>query len=243
MSPAAALLDTASQHGKSRETAAVALPALRAIAATGQVAGADAALARVLELVDPAAAEHRIRAAMQAALDRGDYRTAAAAAGTLINRYRETGRLAEALTLAAERKEYTKQAGLGPWTQLSDDVHRLQVQAATGEAEYVLAEVQRLRREMDALPVTAEEPEAVPPWSVREVLLSIASKAAIQVKRWGDALELNGEIAASQQDRGAPAAEIARTRFNACAPLISLGHISDAEALLLGCLAGLRGCA
>ena len=68
-------------------------------------------------------------------------------------------------------KEATRQAGLGPWTQLRDEVTRLQLLADLGRYDEVLAEVEALRPRMDALPLTGTQDEAVTPWNVREVLL------------------------------------------------------------------------
>jgi len=145
------------------------------------------------------------------------------------------GRLAEALALATQKADYTRRAGLGSWTQLADEVRRLQVLAAMGRADQVLAAVQRLREHMQALPAVSDQSETVTPWGVRETLLDTGRDAALQLSRWDEALELSAAAAASKQDRGAPAGEIARARFNDYYPLIRLGHTGEALALLLEC--------
>ena len=78
---------------------------------------------------------------MDAAVATGDYRAASVTAGRLTDLCRDSGRLAEALALADQTADYTRQAGLGPWTQLSDEVRRLQVLTTMGQASQVLAEV------------------------------------------------------------------------------------------------------
>jgi tetratricopeptide (TPR) repeat protein len=232
---AASLLQDAFIRNPSRSVAAAILPALQAITATGQVPWAAGALARVLGEVDSAAAERQMRAVLDAAVARGDYQSASAAAGRLLVQCRASGRLAEALTLADEMVGYTRRAEFGPWTQLLDEVQRLQVLNQMGRAEYVLSEVQRLREHMRALPAMPDQTDLVNPWNVRETLFDTGREAALQLGRWNDALELNAIVTGSQQDRGAPATAIARAGFNDSGPLIRLGRIDEAMALLLEC--------
>ena len=234
-STAVSLLERAFHRDPSRATAAAVLAALHVIAATGQDLVAAGVLARVLELIDPTAAEGHTRAILEVAVARGDYRSASVAAGRMIEIYHHSGRLAEALALTEQKLGYTRQAGLGPWTQLSDEVQRLQVLNEMGRADQVLAEVHRLRAHMRALPAGSDQHEAYYPWNVREALLDTGREAALRLGRWDDVLDLNAAVAASQRDRGAPASEIARTRFNDYGPLISLGRIDDVLALLLEC--------
>ena len=234
-STACSLLERAYHRNPSRATAAAVLPTLQAIAATGQIPSAGAVFAEALEMIDPAAAEIQMRAVRDAAVSRGDYRSASAASGRLVYTFRDSGRLAEALAVADQMIEYTRQAGLGPWSQLLDKVQRLQVLNEMGQAEQVLAEAERLRTYMQALPVVPDQPETVNPWNVRETLLSVGRDAARQLGLWDDALDLNAAIAASKQDRGAPASEIALTRFNDYGPLIRLGRIDNALVLLRDC--------
>ena len=232
---AASLLQAAFNRSYAQATAAAVLPALRAIAASGQVPWVAGVLAQVLELIDPAAAEHQMRAFLDAALARGDYRSASTAIGYLIGQYRSSGRLTEALTLVEKQGVYTRRAGLGPWTQLSDDVWRLQVLNEMGQAEQVFGEVQRLREHMKSLPAIPDQSETAIPWAVREALLNAGHYAARQLGRWSDALELDAEVIASMRARGAPATEIARSKFNDYYPLIRLGRIDDAMAVLREC--------
>ncbi len=227
------LLERAFIADPSRANAAAALPAIQEIAAHD--ASQASVAARVLRVIDPVAAEAQLRAYLDAAVARGDYRSASVAGGRLMNLCIDSGRLAEALALARQRGGYTRQAGLGPWTQLSDEVHRLQVLNAMGQADQVLAEVRRLRKDMQALPATRGPSETVTPWDVREVLLDTGCDAARQLGRWDDALDLNAAQAASMRDRRAPAAEIAGARFNDYFPLLQLGRTGEALDLLLEC--------
>ena len=229
------LLELAFQRDPSRATAAAVLPGLKAIAAADQDPAAAGVLAQVLTLVDPAAAERQLRAALDPAVASGDYRAASVVAGYLVDMCRGSGRLAEALTLADQKAGYTRQAGLGLWTQLGDEGRRLQVLNEMGRAGEVLAEVERLRTHMQTLPAETSPDDTINPWNVRESLLDTGREAARQLGRWADALELNAAATASKQDRGAPAADIARGRFNDYGPLLRLGHTGDALDLLLEC--------
>src|SRR5664280_3635016 len=110
-----------------------------------------------------------------------------AAAADLSDLLRGRGRFVEALALVDRMAELTRQAGLGPWTQLGDTCQRLQLLAATGDAAQVLAEVERLRERMRALPDERGANEAVDPWNVREVIFDTGRSAALALGRWQDA--------------------------------------------------------
>jgi CHAT domain len=124
-------LEAAFSRDPSRENAAAVLPAIQQIAA--HEPRAAVVLAKVLQVTDSAAAEKQLRTYLVAAA-RGDYRAASATAAQLIDLCRDSGRLAEALTLADEMAGYVRQAGLGPWIQLGDKVQRLQILTMMGHA-------------------------------------------------------------------------------------------------------------
>ncbi|MBO0806052.1 MAG: hypothetical protein J2P25_23645 [Nocardiopsaceae bacterium] len=229
----AALLEGAFIQDPSRASAAAMLPAITRIADHDpRYAGV---LALTLRALDPVAAETRLRAHLEATVARGDYRAASATADRLADLCRDSGRLAEALTLTDRQADYTRQAGFGPWTQLSDQVQRLQVLNAMGHAGQVLGDVRRLRRHMDALPDRQGPDDIIPPWNVRELLLDTGRAAALELGRWQDALDLGAEITASKHARRAPANGTARTRYNDHGPLLRLGRTGQALNLLLEC--------
>ena len=116
---ASTLLERAIVRDGSPGVIQAALPALRRIAAATQAPDDLAVLARALRTVDPAEAERLLRDALRAAADGGDDRLASGIAGELVNLLRDAGRLGEALDLAGQKAGYTRQAGLGPWTQLA----------------------------------------------------------------------------------------------------------------------------
>jgi len=230
---AAVMLERAFNRAPTRANAAAVLPAIQEI--TDHDARNADVLARVLVVIDPAAAERQMRAHVDAAASRGDYVGASITAGRLVYLCLDSGRLAEALAFADQQVSYSEQAGRGPWTRLGDEVQRLQVLTVMGEADSVLAEVQRLRQHMQTLPATTSGDETSVAWNVRETLLDTGRSAARQLGRWDDALDLNAAQAASKRDRAAPVAEIAQARFNDYFPLLRLGRTDQALALLLEC--------
>ena len=230
---AATMLEHAFIGDPTRANAVAVLPAIQEIA--DHDARQAGVLARVLEVIDPSAAERQMRAFIDAAVARGDYVGAWATTGRLLYLCLDSGRLTEALMLAEKKVGYTRQAGLGSWTQLLDEGQRLQVQTEMGQAEHVLAEVQRLRVHMRTLPTTVGPSEAVNPWNIREALLGTGRDAALHLGQWDDALDLNAAQTASMRDRGAPATVIARAAFNDYGPLLRLGRADQALAQLLEC--------
>ncbi len=215
---------------QSPDSLAFALPLLRRIVeATAGTEGelSDAGiLARTLWRAGRTAeAEPMLRDVIARSAAQGNYRVASVAAGDLCNLLRSSGRLEEALREAEEKAGYTRQAGLGPWTQLGDEARRLQVLAAMGRYDEVLAAVEALRPKMDALPLESEAEEAANPWNVRETLLDTGREAALHSERWETALALNAEVVKVTQARGAEALEVARTRYNDYVPLLAPGPL------------------
>ncbi|WP_202820699.1 hypothetical protein, partial [Variovorax sp. JS1663] len=224
----------------SPDTIAFALPLLERIAQA--TAGSErelvdqGLLARSLAMANRQdEAERRMRHVIERARELGQYRLASASASDLLVLLREAGRAHEALQAADAKAEDTRNAGLGPWTQLADEGQRLQLLAELGRYDEVSEAVERLRPQMAALPETSEVEESAQPWNVREGLLDTGRSVALRSKRYEDALQLNDEILRSKQARGASALDLARYRFNDAAPLLRLGRVDDARALLLDC--------
>lgn len=180
-------------------------------------------------------AKREMRAVVATAVERRQFRIASAVSGDLINLLRARGALAEALTVAEEMAEYTRRAGLGPWSQLADEARRLQILGMMGRHEEVLEAVKGLREPMAGLPETGEMAESVLPWNVREATLDVGHTSALATKRWQAALDFNAEILEVTKARGANSLELARTRFNDYGPLLSLDRFEEAAALLTEC--------
>ena len=236
------LLERMLHRDRSPESLAFSLPLLRRVveATTGtdrELFHAGILASTLAESGRTAEAEPMVRDLIARAAAQGNYRLASVAAGELLKLLKRSGRLEEALKVADEKAGYTQQAGLGPWSQLLDEVMRLQVLAAMGRYDEVLATVEVLRPKMDALPLEVETDQATTPWNVREILLDTGRNAAARTERWETALALNAEVVKVELTRDADELEVARTRFNDYFPLLRLRRYEDGRKLLLSCRA------
>jgi tetratricopeptide (TPR) repeat protein len=239
---AATLLEHMLVRDTSPETLAYALPLLKRIA--DATVGTDweliavGILARALSIAGRwQEAEPLLRDVIQRSVAQDQFCTASTMAGELLKLLRQHGRLDEALALAADMKGYTQAAGLGPWTQLGNETSRLQILNALGRYADVLQAVDSLRPQLSQLPEHSEQAEAVKPWNVREVLLDTGRAAALRSEQYEQALTFNAEMVQYQQQRGATALQLARTRFNDYGPLLELKRYAQARQLLLDCRA------
>ena len=229
------LLEQALRRDSSPGTIQAIIPPLRAIAdATGTSANLGV-LARALRSVDPAEAERLLRASLDQAVADGDFPLASSVAGELVNLLRDAGRLREALDLTSHQAGYTRQAQLGPWTQLADQGRRLQILGLMGEHQQVLDEIAGLLARMDELPSHGVANDPTEPWNVREVIFSIGRASADALGEWQQALDFNEADLASTRARGASAYELAHTAYSSAGSLIRLGRLDEAEQLLASC--------
>ncbi|HEX3551831.1 MAG TPA: CHAT domain-containing protein [Thermoanaerobaculia bacterium] len=236
---AGALLEQVIVRDHSPGTLAMALPLLRVIAAaireTPDGLAALSLLANVLSMVGRyREAEAILRNVVEACERERKYQQGFVAAVRLVNILQNTGRFEETLKAIERSAELTRRGGLGPWAQLLVEGMRLQVLAALGRHEVVLAEVERLRSSLEDLPEPRED-ETVSLWNVRETLLDIGSQSAMMLARREDALSLVAEILRSQTQRGADEVELARTKFNQHFPLLGLGRFQEAREVLESC--------
>jgi CHAT domain len=237
---AGTLLEGVIQRDTSPVTVAAVLPMLVRIAEVTK--GTDweliyaGVLARALWVAGRGdEAEVRMREIAARATKCGQYSAASAVSGYLIDLLRDAGRAEEALDLVDTKKEASRRAGLGPWTQLLDDVLRLQLLISLGRYDEVLAKVEALRPRMDALSPIRTREDTVFPWNVRETLLDTGRLAARLLKLWELALALNAEVIASMKARRATALDVVGARFNDYKPLLGLGRLKEAHALLMKC--------
>ncbi|HEX4965594.1 MAG TPA: CHAT domain-containing protein [Thermoanaerobaculia bacterium] len=236
---AAFLLERMTHRDQSPCTLAMALPFLREIQAASQETPGSVQslglLAKVLVMAGRyGEAEVILRNVVETYAREGKYRQGSAAAGFWVNLLQGTARFEEALKVIELMTELTGRAGLGPWTQLLNEVMRLQVLAALGRHEEVVAEVERLRPSLENLPAPGED-EMLDPWNVREGLLDIGGNSAMMLARWEDALSLVAEILRIEDERGAAEIELAQTAFNQYFPLLRLGRFQEAREVLEAC--------
>lgn len=233
---ASSLLERAFLRDQSRENAEALLPAAQEIVRSAPGPNGRLTMALIMQAIAPGAGESEMRDRLKAAVAAGDYRVASAIAGRLLQLCHRSGRLSEAFSFAELQIDHSTRAGLGPWTQLSDQADRLKVLVSMGQAGHVLPEVQRLRVHMATLPAVLGADESVSQWRAREGLLEAGLRAACLLSRWTDALDLNASLVVSKRERNAAAVDVARALFNDHGPLLLLRRTSEAENLLEGCL-------
>jgi tetratricopeptide (TPR) repeat protein len=223
----------------SARTGSALLPVLRQAAAAAVGSDEELSLrrsvARALERLRPAEAATQFGEVLDAAEAREDYELAGVCAGDLIRLMKNDGRLHDALALTERMQEFDRLAGLGPWTEVGNEGQRLQLLVLLGNHEEVLDTVNALRQRMSELPEPSEHRETRAPFSVREGILDLGSEAAARLGKWDEALELNEAILDSKRRRGASGLELARTMFNGYGPMLRVGRLGEARAVLLAC--------
>nr|WP_294508146.1 CHAT domain-containing protein [uncultured Rhodopila sp.] len=239
---ASMMLERSVMVDESPEAIAAALPVARRIARATAGTDREAAYMGLLATILLAAgrrdeAEGLLRAAFDSAAERADFATASTASGFLATLLRRSGRAATARDVVDRKADFTRRAGGGPWMQLLDATRRLQILNELGRWDKVLREVNRLRAQMPTLP---DPPDAndwsIAVWNVREILLDTGRETALRLKQWQVCLDLEAEIVRSEEERGAPALQRARTRFKSHGPLLRLQRHLKARALLEDCL-------
>jgi hypothetical protein len=143
-----------------------------------------------------------------------------------------THRLEQAEQMLAEIFRVRERMDLGPWTRFSHEVLRLRLMLENKEHEKVLEELPVLTEQMEAIG-DAPNGDIASSWNVRESLLGIGVSAALWLRQWEQALELNEAIQASEEEREAPDLKRAWTAFGTFGPLVELGRLPEAEKVLL----------
>jgi hypothetical protein len=220
-------------------TAAALLPLLEAAADSTKGTDDELPLGRThataLFHLRPGEAEPLLLNLLETAITRGDHAGAAAITGDLITLYMNSGRLEDAVPLLEIQTEHTRQAGLGPWSQLANDALRLQILNAQGHSQEVLDEVTRLWARAEDLPSDGATQGGMDPFVVREFLLDAGREAATALRQWQIALDFNAAQLESKQARGATDREMAWSAFNDYGSLLGLGRLGEAHELLRVC--------
>jgi len=180
-------------------------------------------------------ADQELRAVIEQAVLQEEFSTASAYSGDLVNLLGGGGRYDEALRVVEQMADYTKRAGLGPWTQLADEGWRLQILGRRGENKAVLRRVSELRELMKTLPDPGGPNETIPIWNVREPILDTGRESALRLEEWQQALEFSREMQQNKRERNAPSLDLARAEFNDYGPLLGLNRYDEAGRLLRHC--------
>jgi tetratricopeptide (TPR) repeat protein len=179
-------------------------------------------------------AEGVICRVIEEAVAQKNYSVASYATGDLSQLLNSSGRLSASVEALKKKSEYTRLAGLGPWTIMGDKIAALQVESDLGDNAAILRQVKELQDQIAELdPPGANEPVA--DWNIRETLLDCGRMAAAAEGQWEEALSFIEQISSSERGRAAPKLEQAMTAFNSYAPLLRLRRYKDAETLLLYC--------
>ncbi len=230
------MLEQALKRDKSPEMVASVLPLIRHVAqATGELDDSGILALALFEAGHWKESEQIIRYIIPKLVALGNFWSASVALGTLLKILLNTGRFEDALKISEEKKDYTLQAGLGPWTQLADDDLRLHVLDALGRHEEVLQGVKNLRQQMKILPEKSAQKEAYLSWDVHVGILNVGVSSAVRLHKYEEALEFNAEIIEIKKSRGAPELALAQSCFNSYSSLLHLKRYEEVERLLLSC--------
>ncbi|MDL4777725.1 CHAT domain-containing protein [Actinomadura xylanilytica] len=197
---------------------------------------AELMLAQAEARLDPVAAEQRVRDLYEAVCREGDHRRASLAADVLIDLMNsDERRNSEALKLCDEMIQHTSAAGYGPWTRLADECTRLDLLAEIEPGAQLLDKFIELRKRADQLPLESSVSEAEVPWKVKERILKVGSSIAVRSGAWSKAHDLDTELIAAIETRGASPRELAHARLVNSERLLHLGRHAEARAAVMAC--------
>ncbi|MCP4105639.1 MAG: hypothetical protein GY749_08900, partial [Desulfobacteraceae bacterium] len=159
------------------------------------------------------------------------------------NALRNVGRLAQAREVCMRSADANRKGDRPEINIIGAELEAFRIDVMQGKTKETLPEIEeRLDKIRDWWErhgkgeTIAEAPDA-------EILgrffisgLDIARFVHRNLKNWQDSLNLLQETETVQRSRGESEYEIARTRFNQYGPLIRLGRLSEAQAMLEGCL-------
>jgi tetratricopeptide (TPR) repeat protein len=177
-------------------------------------------------------AEESLRSLISEYVRHKKFRMALAAESELFKTLMKTGRFREAQELAEKTKDYAYQAGLGPWTQLVNEIQRLDALNKQGRYGEVIDSIDVMLERVQSLTEPSDRKEAVTTWNVKEAILEVGRFAAIKIQNFDQALEFNALLLKIQISRGATELTLARTAFNDYFPLLSLKRYESAEQLV-----------
>lgn len=192
-------------------------------------------LANLMALIGHPVSDNMTENLRARAIAAGELEMATVLSTDLIGRYRQSGRLEEALALADEQIELGKQVEVGAWTQLLHENERINILVTMDRADEVAEQIQALRERMDELPPTAEENDTVRPFWVKELVLDTIYTAALSLRDYRTCLDIAEEAIRQKRARDADLSQIARATYRTCFPLMRLGDLEEAARRLKWC--------
>jgi hypothetical protein len=201
------------------------------------VVGVNRTLARAVAITDLDQAARRLQSLIQIPVRAKNYELAYGLAGDLAAYYMDLQRFDLALGFANQHREYVRRAGRGHWTQLLAEATWLQARRVQGgHDQEVLDRGAELVTILRKLPEkVGPEDHTVTPYNVLETLFGTMAASAQELKLWQTSLDLNAEVVASLQRRGATRGDVALDLFNDWIPMANLGHVQEARDLVVKC--------
>jgi tetratricopeptide (TPR) repeat protein len=155
----------------------------------------------------------------------------------------DVGRRDEAREMFLRSAAFTRRAGSREVNVVMAELEALRIDVGAGEAATALPEVERRLALVREWWDRTRWGEKVPEAPHREVLtrcyvtaLDIAAIVNRHLERWQVCLDLLGEMEQVEGEAGRSLYERTRTRFNHYGPLIRLGRVGEARAVLEECL-------
>jgi tetratricopeptide (TPR) repeat protein len=163
--------------------------------------------------------------------------------GNWANALGDVGQLDRARETHLRSAEAERRAGRPRVNVVTSELEALRVDVEQGRAAEALPAIEAKLGEVRAWWALRQQGQPVPEAPDGEVLartlvggLDIAHHANQVLERWQPCLDLLGEQEQVQRDLGTGEHEVARTRFNRYTPLMRLGNLAEARAVLEGCL-------
>jgi tetratricopeptide (TPR) repeat protein len=167
----------------------------------------------------------------------------AAIYGNWATALRNVGQLDPARETHLRSAEAERRAGGPRVNVVMSEQEALRVDVMQGRAAEALPAIEAKLGEVRAWWALRQQGQPVPEAPDGEVLaralvggLDIARSANLRLERWQPCLDLLGELEQVERDLGTGEHEVARTRFNRYGPLMRLGNLAEARAVLEGCL-------
>ncbi|CCH30226.1 tetratricopeptide repeat protein [Actinosynnema sp. NPDC047251] len=197
---------------------------------------ANIVLARLFMHLAPDHAADRLRELYFRFTAAREPRAALVAGFHLIELTRRRGRwTAELVELADSLPELSDEAGLGPWSAVSQRARRAEVWFETGRRAEAARELEAVERLLPNLPAFTGRNESTTPDSVRVGVTQLRRNIEFRSSEWERALESNAALLAGQLALKADLTTLAKTKFNDHEPLRRLSRLPEAEVLLLRC--------
>jgi tetratricopeptide (TPR) repeat protein len=159
----------------------------------------------------------------------------AAIYGNWANALRTVGQIDAARAMQLKSADAARRADLPPIHMIGHELEALRLDVMQGRAGEALPAIEAKLCEVRAWWASRQRDDE---FLARVLMggLDIARQANLALERWQPCLDLLGEVEQVKRALGTGDHEMARTRFNLYVPLMELGKLAEAKAVLEGCL-------